>query len=249
MVHYLYDGTFDGYLTALFDGYTEKEEVHIYKEKEYSPTLLAVSKLITTDIEKSERVYQSVYSKLSKATLDHLYLLHLSCKEEADSLGLFYLKLCYRYGDSINLAKNNDIIREVDLISRQVYGEVHSFCGFVRFKEIRPMMFYAAIEPDNNILPLLIPHFRTRFSDQHFIIHDQKRRTAIFYDTQTIKIQYLTSEESTALARAEIEDPFETFFRTYFKAATIDSRINPRQQNAFMPKRYYKHLVEVTDQK
>lgn len=249
MNHYLYDGTFDGYLTALFYAYSDKEEVHIYKEKEYTPSLLAVSRLITTEADKADRVYQSVYSKLSKETLDQLYHLHLSHKEEADTLGLHYLRLCYQYGDSINLAKHHDIIREVDLINQQIWKEVHLFYGFVRFKEIGPMVFYAAIEPDNNILPLLMPHFRTRFSDQHFIIHDQKRKAAIIYDTKSIRLQYLTVEESLSLARAEIEDRYETLFRTYFKAATITSRLNPRQQNAYMPKRYYKHLVELTDKK
>ena len=246
MIDYLYDGTFDGYLTAIFDAYSDKEEVHIYKEKDYSPSLLAISKIVVTDADKADRVYQSIYSKLSPSTLDNLYNVHLSFREEADTLGFEYIKLCYKYGNNINLAKNNDIIRGVDLINRQVWGETHNFFGFVRFKEIAPMLFYAAIEPDNNILPLMMNHFRKRFSDQHFIIHDQKRHTAIFYDTKSIRLQYLTIEESETLAKAEIKDPFEVYFKTYFDATTIKSRINPRLQNAHMPKRYYKHLIEVS---
>lgn len=245
MKDYLYDGTFNGYLTAIFYAYSEKEEVHLYKEQSYSPSLLADSIFIATDEDKSERVYESILHKLSYDTLDRLYGLYLSEEDDAETLGLNYLKLCYRYSDDINLAKNNDIIRSVDAISRRVWLEVHRFCGFVRFKEIGPMIFYAAIEPDHNILPLIMGHFKRRFSDQHFIIHDLKRKTAIIYDTEKIFLSYLTSEESNQLAKANIIDDFESLFKTYYQSINIKSRANPRQQNSYMPKRYYKHLVEI----
>lgn len=245
MIDYLYDGSFDGYLTTIFYAYGEKDEVAIYKEASYSPSLLATAKFIPVEQDKVERVYDSVLKKLSYDTLDNLYRLHLSSEINADSLGLAYLKLCYRYGDNINLAKNNDVIKEVDLINKRIWTEVHRYYGFVRFKEISPMVFYAAIEPDHNILPLIMGHFKRRFSDQHFIIHDLKRHNAIVYDTETIRIQYLSLEESRDLEKANIKDPFEMYFKTYYTATTIKERLNPRQQNAYMPKRYYKHLVEL----
>lgn len=245
MIDFLYDGSFSGYLTVIFYAYSEKEKVQIQKEKTYSPFLLSTSRFIPTEEDKAERVSDSVISKLSFSTLDNLYNLFLSEEEGADTLGLEYLKLCYRYGDSINLAKNNDCIRRVDLIFKRVWYEVHRFLGFVRFKEIAPMTFYAAIEPDHNILPLMMSHFKERFSDQNFIIHDQKRHSAIIYDQKDIYLRFLSAQESLELAKAEIDDRFENLFRTYYKATTIEARRNPRLQNAWMPKRYYKHLIEI----
>lgn len=245
MNDYLYDGTFDGYLTAIFYAYGDKQEAHIYKEQNYSPSLLSSSKAVATEGDKSDRVYESIQTKLSYDTLDRLYQLYLSEEKEAETLGLNYLKLCYRYSDDINLAKNNDIIREVDLINKRVWLEVHRFYGFVRFKEVAPMIFYAAIEPDHNILPLIMGHFKQRFADQHFIIHDLQRKSAIIYDTQKILLRYLTTEESNDLAKADINDNFEALFKAYYHSVNIKSRYNPRQQNSYMPKRYYKHLVEL----
>ena len=245
MIDYLYDGSFSGYLTAIFYAYPEKEEVQLFKEQVHSPSLLSTTKFVPTEEDKAERVSDSIIAKLSFSTLDHLYHLFLSEEESADTLGFNYIKLCYQYGDSINLAKNNDHIRLVDLTCKRVWTEVHRFLGFIRFKEIAPLTFYAAIEPDHNILPLLMGHFKNRFSDQNFIIHDQKRRSAIIYDQKDIYIRYLSSEESTQLAQAEITDRFEDLFKTYYKATTIDARKNPRLQNSWMPKRYYKHLIEI----
>lgn len=245
MIDYLYDGSFSGYLTAIFYAYTLHDEVRIFKEKTYSPSLLAGSKWIETEEDKAERVYQGILTKLSWDTLDHLYHLYLSDEEGAETLGLQYIKLCFKYSDTINLAKNNDIIRSVDLTCKRVWTEVHRFYGFVRFKEISPLTFYAAIEPDHNILPLMMGHFKRRFSDQSFIIHDQRRHCAMVYNQKEIYIRYLTPQESADLAKSEIKDDFEQLFRTYYQSATIAARKNPRLQNHWMPKRYYKHLIEL----
>lgn len=246
MKDYLYDGTFDGYLSAIFYAYPEKEEVGIYKESAYSPSLLATSILIQSESDKTDRVYQSILSKLSYNTLDNLYKVYLSEVPDAETLGLHYLKLCYRYSDDINLAKNNDIIRGVDTICKRVRLEVHRFYGFTRFKEISPMVFYAAIEPDHNILPLMMGHFKKRFSDQHFIIHDLKRKTAIFYNTHEILLSSLTTDDSNSLAKAKINDAFEDLFKTYYQSTTIKERYNLKLRNKYIPKRYYKHLVELS---
>ena len=66
-----------------------------------------------------------------------------------------------------------------------------------------------------------------------------------FLEQKEIYIRYLSSEESTQLAQAEITDRFEDLFKTYYKATTIEARKNPRLQNSWMPKRYYKHLTEI----
>ncbi len=67
---------------------------------------------------------------------------------------------------------------------------------FVRFKEIAPLSFYSKIEPDYNILPLIIDHFTERFSDQDFIIHDLNREIALVYDKKSSFITHLSKDKS-----------------------------------------------------
>lgn len=245
MTHYLYDGSFDGLLTAIFYGYSEKDEVHIYKTQLYAPSLLATSKTIITEIDKADRVYTSIHKKLSTSTLEKVYCAYLSEEEEVETLILNYLKLCYRYSDTINLAKNNDIIRAIDLAVKHVRLEAHRYNGFVRFKEIRPMLFYATIEPDHYILPLLMEHFEKRFSDQCFMIHDIKRSKAIVYNQKEIFIEELTPEEADVLLKTPMDDPFEKLFKAYYNSTTIPERMNIKKRNAYMPRRYFKHLIEL----
>lgn len=245
MKDYLYDGSFDGLLTAIFYAYSSNETSQILKEKYYVPSLFTEAISITTESDKADRVYKGLENKLSSSTLSNVYYLYLSDREDVGTLILQYIKLCFKYSDSINLAKNNDIIRQVDQYVRRVSLEAHRFIGFVRFKEVSPLFFYAPIEPDHNILPLIMHHFTERFSDQHFIIHDLKRNTAIFYNQKEAFLQQLLEEEAKKLLSCNIKDPFETLFKSFYEASTISARINEKRRNAFLPKRYFKHLVEI----
>ncbi len=244
-MHLLYDGTFDGLLTTIFYGYQETGTVAIYKAAYYEVTLIAESRFIVSEPDKATRVYESICSKLSSNTLKNIYYTYLSDLDESETLILKYLKLCYRYTDSINLAKNNPIIHNVDLTVRRVHLEAHRFTGFVRFKELYPMVFYAQIAPVHAILPLILSHFEKRFSDQSFMIHDVKRNEMILYNKKQAFIQKLTAEESNTLRHLKTSDAFETLFKAYYHAATISERLNLRQRNSYMPKRYFKHLPEL----
>lgn len=245
MKEYIYDNTFDGLLTAIFYAYTEKDSVKITKEMNYMANLFYEKTIVNTEQDKADRVYNGLYSKLSYNTLSNVYYLYLYDTSDVDTLIFNYIKLCFKYSDSINLAKNNDIIGAVDKYAKRVFGEAHRFQGFVRFKQIAPLVFYAQIEPDHNILPLIMEHFRQRFSDQHFIIHDLKREYAIVYDLKAAYLKDLSLEEGQKLSALTDGDCFETLFKSFYQATTIEERKKERQRRSYMPIRYWKHLVEL----
>ncbi|MBD7911167.1 MULTISPECIES: TIGR03915 family putative DNA repair protein [Clostridium] len=245
MKEYVYDNTFEGLFTAIFYAYSFKEDSIITKSKDYIPSFLNEIINIKTEYDKFERVYKSIIEKLSDDVLRNIYYLYLSDISESDSLSLKYLRLCYSIGVNINLAKNNDIIISVDKYVRKVTHEAHRFTGFVRFKEVGPLSFYASIEPDHNILPLILSHFTRRFSDQNFIIHDLKRELAIVYNKDSAVITELKKENSKILVSSNNDDEFEALWKTFYKAVNIKERKNHRLRNQHMPKRYWDHLTEL----
>ncbi len=245
MKEYIYDNSFDGLLTAIFYAYSEKDAVRITKDMNDLPNLFYEKVTVITEQDKAERVYTSLNSKLSYETLSNVYYLYLYNDPAVDTLILSYVKLCFKCSSTINLAKNNDIIRTVDKYVRRVYGEAHRFHGFVRFKEVAPSVFYAQIEPDHDILPLIVSHFKERFSDQYFIIHDLRREYAIIYDLKEAYFKDFSIEEGKKIVLSSQTDCFESLFKSFYQAVTIEERKNERQRRSFMPKRYWKHLIEV----
>ncbi|MDU4891962.1 MAG: TIGR03915 family putative DNA repair protein [Clostridium sp.] len=245
MKEFIYDGSFEGLLTCIFYGYPLKEDVKITSQDNYIPSLITEPKEIKTEQDKFERVYESIENKLSPSTLRNVYYLYLSEIQGVETLIFNYIKLCYKYGDKINMAKNNDIIILVDRYCKRVSYESHRFTGFVRFKEIGPLTFYAPIEPDHNILPLLTDHFISRFSDQNFIIHDLKRNLAIIYNKTEVTISPLENKKGEELMRSSHMDNFEDLWKEFYKSVNIEERKNPTCQKRMMPTRYWKHLTEM----
>lgn len=243
MQEYIYDNTFEGLLTAIFYAYGCKGDCTITKSRDYAPSFLNEVSNLSTEYDKFDRVYKSIMEKLNDEVLINIYYLYLSDIPGSDSLALKYLKLCYKYGTNINLAKNNDIIILVDKYTKKVAHEAHRFTGFVRFKEVSPLNFYASIEPDHNILPLILDHFMKRFSDQNFIIHDLKREVAIIYNKESAIITDLKKEDSKAFTSSDGE--FEVLWKTFYSSVNIKERENHRLRNRSMPKRYWTHLTEL----
>ncbi len=241
---YLYDGTFEGLLTCIFYSYPSKLEVKITKTKNYLPNLISSPIEIQTEMDKFHRVYSSIRDKLSYNTLKTIYYLYLSDVNDIETLIFKYIKLCYSYGNNINLAKNNEIISLVDIYSRRVSLEGHRFTGFVRFKKIQTDLYYSCIEPDHNILPIISSHFIERFSDQNFIIHDIKREVALIYNKSTSTMVDFSKDESRKLLSYS-SDEFEFLWKTFYNSVNIKERENSKLQKMHMPTRHWHNLTEI----
>lgn len=245
MKEFLYDGSFEGLLTTIFYTYKYKDEIKITKSSSYIPSLITTTEEVITEDDKFNRVYSSIRNKLSSSTLKNIYYLYLSDISAVEDLIYKYIKLCYKFGDTINLAKNNDIILAVDKYCRRVSLEAHRFTGFVRFKEIAPFTFYSAIEPDHNIIPLIQSHFIERFSDQNFIIHDIKREIALVYNKKEGIISSFSKNYSTSLETSLLNDSFEDLWKEFYNAINIKERENLKLRRRSMPIRYWNHLSEL----
>ncbi len=121
--------------------------------------------------------------------------------------------------------------------------------AFIRFQKLSDGTFYAAIEPDFNVLPLLIKHFRDRYADQKWLIYDLKRKYGIYYDLD--KVEYMEVEFSTDGDKSKLpeiyfgdEQLYQHLWKNYFNSVNIPSRKNLKLHLRHIPKRYWRHLTE-----
>lgn len=243
---YLYDGSFDGLLTAYFHAYKDTEVHSICRESFYQPDLLSQPIHISTEDDKARRIMHSVQKNLSHYTMQNLYILYLSELPDCDLLGLHYLRFCFQYGANINNAKQHPIIRRVEDYRHKVMIEYDHMKGFLRFQKIDYRVYYARFAPDHNQLPLLMPHLKRRFSDQKMIVHDEKRNCAMIYNLQDSMIIPFAQEDAARLLGHHQDDTID-LFRQYFQTINIPERANPKQQAGYMPHRYRKYMPETQE--
>lgn len=244
MVIYIFDGSFDGFLTCIYESYyNELKPSNIVDKADYSPNLIDTVVDVHTNSENFLKVYSAMEEKFTEITLKNIMNVFLSNYTDKYKLLLDYIKLAFKFKENVDMYLNNDIILLIAKISKAVKLEAHRFTGFVRFKEFDTNSYYAQIEPDNDILMLLISHFTSRFKNQKFIIHDIKRQKALIYDEKDYFISDFNNDYYKDLDC--INDCFyEKLWQGYYNSASINSRKNSKLQCRQMPKRYWKHLIE-----
>lgn len=244
---FLYDNTFEGLLTGIYDGFYSKEPPsYIYGINDSSaPLMLGDVVEIITENEKFSKVKDAVIHKINLLALKKIYTTFLSNEKDKEMLIFKYLKVAFKIGPKVHNFLNIHEVRLIDEINKRVTHESHKFTGFIRFNYIDEKFLYSSIEPDNDILELLGDHFKNRFSREYFIIHDISREKALIYNKISYEIIHMDKETYEQLKSHE--DEYSSLWKTYFKSTTIEERRNPKLQARLMPKRYWKHILETSN--
>ncbi|RKD34623.1 TIGR03915 family putative DNA repair protein [Thermohalobacter berrensis] len=244
MIYYIYDGSFDGLLTAIYESYYRRENpVKIFAENDFQQNLFIPKVHIKTHKKKAERVYNSIREKVSRNALRNIFYAYLS---ELPNVGTWiydYIKLGFKVKEDIDKYLSDKRVSKIHKIAQRVRHERHLILGLIRFKKLENNIYYSQIEPKYNIIGLVSPHFAKRFSDQYWIIHDVKRKIGSIYNKKEWIIKDISSIKE-AIKYDKNELLYQKLWVEYFINIAIKDRINPKLQMKNMPKRYWGYLTE-----
>lgn len=251
MFTYTYDGTFEGLLTAVFDIYERKTTpVEIVKYDKAQPALFSQTIEVITDEVKAARVWKGLLNKISEAARTNLYKVYLSEQPTCEMLIYQYIALVF--ASKVNIEDNfaADCVREVAQVNKQIFREKHRMEAFIRFQKTADDLYYATIEPDFNVIPLLIDHFEKRYADQRWLIYDVKRKYGIFYDLEKVEYVQLDALQTDRSGNLPLdileqnETLYQELWQTYFHHVNIPERKNHKLHIRHVPMRYWKYLPE-----
>ncbi len=246
-----YDGSFGGLLTAVFEIYERRlGEVTCVKKGTAAPDFFGTALRVHTDEGKARRVWAGLSKCLSPEATERLFSTWLSEIPGAENYIIVYARYAFDRAESIEEDYGHPAVLWVTQTARKVWREKHRMEAFVRFQELKDGLFYGFVEPDHNVLPLIAPHFRSRYADQNWLIYDGKRKYGIHYEKATRavrEVQVDLSEEGGAVpegAAAGREELYQHLWRDYFRHTGIPARRNPKLHLRHIPLRYWKHLTE-----
>ena len=243
MTEYIYDGTFEGFLCCVYAHYYADKASNIAVHGENQQNFLGNTVEIETEEEKAMLVYRSIEEKISTFDLQRAYRIFL-CGEEGKEMTLLnYLRLGFIKGRSVSNYHGFPLVREAELLEKKVTQEVVRLKGLLRFSVLEGEILYSEVEPDNDIIELLAPHFSDRYKNDPFIIHDLRRKKAVIAAGGKWYISQFSRSELPEFHTEEIE--YRRLWKKYFESIAIKERTNPRCQKNFMPLRYWKHLTEM----
>lgn len=245
MKSFIYDGTFNGFLTVL--ARTEGQWSDIAGFERTAPTqqeLFSFAETVATDREMATALYEAVGKRVSSHAREVLHHAFLSGAHEVEMLLLRYLELALAVGRRVDDMLADERVQAVHRLAARVRQEAHRMKGFVRFMEVAGGFFYARMEPDNDILPLIMPHFADRFGDRHWLIHDLRRRKGGIYDP--VRGRWIvTALDLHADPQATVaEEACARLWQRYFERLAVEERRNLKLQQSKVPQKYRRYLTE-----
>ncbi len=251
MTQLVYDATFEGLLTAIFEAYERKlDQVRVLKTGTEHQDIFGESLIIISDPIKAARVWKGLKGKLSSGTLHNFYSCYLSELPQIEDTLLAFARHVFASKQNIEKDFGHDATLALAKVGRMVHREKHRMEAFVRFQRWADDIYFAIVAPDYNVLPLIAPHFKNRYSDQRWIIYDQRRKYGIHYDLETSKVSEIELEltanpltPSFELLHME-EKNYQMLWQEYFSHVNIAARKNTKLHLRHVPTRYWKHLTE-----
>jgi probable DNA metabolism protein len=251
-MQFVFDGTYKGFITAVFDAFERKEfQVDLIEEKSFQPDFFRQAYHVISEDIKFKRVINGLKKIITTAQLNQFYVAYLSEDPLLHQASFRIIIQLFKIGNSIlDNYGDTDVLYFYQTI-KKVSRERHRMKAFVRFSKSNDGMYVSMVEPDFNVLPLIISFFKNRYTDQPWLIYDMKRNYGIYYNTQFVEeVQLLLHErqqlqkESHTIELDIQEERYQRLWQQYFKSTNIEVRKNLKLHIQHVPKRYWKYLVE-----
>lgn len=248
MAIYLYDGTWEAYLTLLHKLTFDADETSL-DGKVYN---LRLSKkvsfpLFCERIEPSESRIKELKEYISefgdRALLKDLYYWYLCDKAEFE----IPLTRCLRkLKEDPQVFQRPHLVEAVKLqkAKKALFRERHRWLGFLRFYSPKMGVLFAYFEPANNVLPLIGNHFLKRFPRERIVIVDTLRGLLFIGQRERFNLLFLEDWEIDPKA---IKDPFVELWKTYFNEIAVPERINRERQKSRVPLKLRPFLPEFSE--
>ena len=249
---YVTDGSFEGLLCAVFASYSCSMPTAIVDAAVHQTNLFDDIIEITTDEEIALRVLRGIDTVSDDKASRLCLMIFLSEFDDANLLVWRLIRKLMRVKSAGFLGNyaDSDVLRAAQ-IRKMMSREIHRMHAFIRFQKAHDGAYYALIDPDFDVVPLLDDHFVRRFADMRWHIFDVRRQYGIAYDGVTVRLiaslDGLLDTRRAQLNEAmldEQEQAFQGLWKTYFDSVNIKARANRKHHLRQLPKRYWKYLSE-----
>ena len=248
----LYDGSFEGFLSVIFECYAQNiTPENICSEENFQEIMFSDKMFINSNPEHSSRVWKGWQKKISKELNQLPFLAFLSGEPNIEMNLYHFARLAFASPIPIEGNYSDSHILDIRKASRRVTQEAMRMLQFVRFQLTKDNIYFSGIRPNYDVLPMTLKHFKDRFADQQWLIYDMKRDYGFFYNLKTLEEVSLeaksfnTQDGKVPLDILEEEETnYQTMWSDYCQNITIRERLNLKLQKQHMPKRYWKFLPE-----
>jgi len=247
----VYDGSFPGFLCALAEALNlarAKAPVPPIRARGREAGLFNESVEARRDDARAASLWRRLSRKLGEERMRTCLEAFCSDFEGKETALAAVIARAAAAGPAVFDDLNDPATLLVAKAARRAGAQAQLISGLVRFAELADGSWYAPIEPDCDVLPLVAEHFAARYADMAFAIHDRRRGTALVHEPGAAcalveGFEFAGGEGGAALSPRELE--LREGWRGYFASVSIAQRENRKLQASHMPKKYWRFLPEM----
>lgn len=236
-MRFYYDNSFYGLLTLIFEYYKYIEQIVDISVEGNQINLFSNISTIETNDEKAQRVEKGIIHTFGYRFFQQIFTVYLSSDPEKELVIAKVIKNMYTQ-NKYYLESADVFATKFRQIHQKVRRENHAYKGLLRFDEYDGVLI-AKIEPINNLLYLLVKHFKNRLKNEKFIIADVGREIAAIHSGGNIELIEFYDKDF------KFEDEYKDLWQTFYKNISIKERKNEKLRISNMPKKYWKRLHEL----
>jgi probable DNA metabolism protein len=268
----LYDGSLNGLMTAIFTIYDRRIKLPIIALNSRTQNdLFEGTELVITDPDKAQRVWKRFLSICNDEDANQVYCAFLSEIIGIENTIYDYLKMTFMAQKAPHDAYANSTVLKITQAAKMVCREKSRMETFVHFQFRDKEIYYASIETDFNVLPLIASYFKSHHATHKWVIYDLKRNFGISYDLTTIQEVQInfnqdrgqqnilttrcsknsdpinaTDSITTSIIRSKkcSENNYRALWNQYFKSTQVKSRNNLNLHLHYVSERDWKYLNE-----
>lgn len=254
---YMCEDSIDGIFTAIYDAWSSRyghENIRIQvktaDKDSFNMELFSEYIEVPVDEEKPVKVARSIREKISEEAFEMIYYAALSDEAGKGDIIYRFLILGFSLGPKVVDYLSHDAVINIFNLRRNVGNETHHFLGFVRFMESKNNVLLAKINPRNDILRLIAPHFSDRLNSENFVIYDEKRKTAVVHRSGFPWIYVLADDFNLDRFEelSDHEEEFQLLWKAFFNSIAIEERKNFNLQRNNLPLRFRSNMLEFSSE-
>ncbi len=238
-------------MSAVYEGWASRlghQNIRIELTEAAQPELFCDYREVVTDLEKSKKVLRTLRRELGEEA--YIFLSRAAYSKDPGKADAIYKTIVY----GLHLSKKHKIMNCMTLdcvcmvrkLQLNVWHEAHRLMGFLRFSELADGILFAGIHPENDILPIIAPHFADRFPEENWVICDENRDRFAIHRAQKgwMLLEGVALSPETKIHFSEQEDSYQQLWKTFVHHIAIEGRKNEMLQNSLLPLKFRDRMTE-----
>lgn len=238
-------------MTGVYDAYASKlgyENVKLVTDDVMDRELFAEYVEVPADSEKSAKVLRTIRREMGLEAYEAICQAAASKdKRKADAIyRTIVLGLHLPKKQKVMNCLTKEYVSIVAELSKRTWNEAHSFMGYVRFSELAGGILYAEIKPENEVLPIIAPHFANRYPEENWVIYDSGREKFAIHRAGKgwMMVEGMSIAEEAKSQLSMDEEDYRAMWKSFTKSIAIEARKNEELQKKLLPLRFRDKMTE-----